>query len=621
MAHVHASERLSISLDHVSYAADLAGYSRTTVPLLREQRDQSSEAGEQSLNQEMWYRSQTDWSHGAGQEFLDNVDSDRLRFNTSSGIDPWVKGKASLLPLTEEKSGAATFTDSIMKIIGNYMYVAEGTELYYSLDFADATPTWSQVTAIAGSHTITDFDSDGITVFIAYGSARTAASTPVGVTTQPTTFAASHSPDIIKVVGGRLIFLDGATVDEIDAGGAHTGAALQSTITHVGWTWKTACTGPAGVYLAANSDTGAIYFCSIRLADGLLDEPQQVAELPRGEHINSMLFYGGLLVLATSKGLRLAAIDSQSGGVSFGPVVDNAGAIYGLAVDKRFVWFGAASGQVYRADLSTFTDTLVPAWASDVVSVGGSPGIVDWIARDDDKTFFADSVNGVYGPESAGVLVASGTLTVGNVRWNSQFNKVLRSIEVRSEPTLAITGGIDYDEALYDYDDADLFFDGLGEPVSGTVKVLITPDTGTSLPELTMVNKVAQNPTYSISESYTLKITLERDASSTTAGPNLEAWQIRAFPSPTRVDEIIVPILLFSRVATSRGQGATHQQNPHAVYAALRAQMIAKAALLYEEGSHSEEVVIDQISMKPEQLSRDGDWWEGVITLRMLTMP
>ena len=49
--------------------------------------------------------------------------------------------------------------------------------------------------------------------------------------------------------------------------------------------------------------------------------------------------------------------------------------------------------------------------------------------------------------------------------------------------------------------------------------------------------------------------------------------------------------------------------------------MIAKSALLYEEGSHSEEVVVDQISVKPEQLSTDGDWWEGVITLRLLTMP
>ena len=621
MAHVHASERLSISLDHVPYAADLAGYSRTTVPLLREQRDQSGEAGEQSLNQEMWLRSQTDWSHGAGQEFLDNADSDRLRFNTSSGIDPWVKGKASLLPLTEEKSGALTFTDTIMKIIGDYMYVAEGTELYYSNTFANATPIWSQVTAIAGSHPIKDFDSDGTSVFIAYGASSAAKKASVGSTTVPGSFG-SETPDFIKVIGGRLIFFDANTVKEINASGAHAGSALDYSIEHSGWTWKDACSGPTGVYLAANgAETGAVYFTSIGLSDGLLESPQQVAELPRGEQINSILSYGGLLVLATSKGLRLAAMDSQSGGISFGPVVDNAGAVHGLAVDKRFVWFGAASGQVYRADLSTFTDTLVPAWASDVVSVGGSPGIVDWIARDNNKTFFADSVNGVYGPESAGVLVASGTLTVGNVRWNSQFNKVLRSIEVRSEPTLALGDDVAYDEASYNYDDADALFDGLGEPVSGTIKVLITPDTGISLPELTMANKVSQNPTYSISESYTLKITLERDASSTTAGPNLEAWQIRAFPSPTRVDEIIVPILLFSRVATSRGQGATHQQDPHALYTALRAQMIAKAALLYEEGSHSEEVVIDQISMKPEQLSRDGDWWEGVITLRLLTMP
>jgi hypothetical protein len=618
MAHTHVPERLNVSLNHVLYSADLTGYSRTTVPLLREQRDQSGEAGEESLNKEMWYRSQTDWSHGAGQEFLDNPDSDRLRFNTSSGVDPWTKGKVSLLPVTQEKSGSLTFTNTIMKIIGDYMYVAQGAALYYSSDFSNATPTWATVTAIGGDHTITDFDSDGTSVFVAYGSSSPVKKASVGATTVPGSFG-SENPTYLKVVGGRLIFFENNVVKEIDASGAVATGALNYTIVHAGSGWVGAASGPTGVYLAANgAGTGSIYFSSIAAADGLLDTPQQVADLPRGEAINSILSYGGLLVLGTSKGLRLAVIDSQSGGVSFGPVVDNAGAVYGLAADKRFVWFGGGSGQVYRADLSVFTDVLVPAWASDVVSVGGSPGIVDWIGRHDGKTFFADSVNGVYGPEAAGVLVPSGTLTVGTIRWNSQFDKVLRSIEVRSEPTLAITGTVVYDSASK-YDEE--FYDGLASPVSGTVKVLLTPDTGTSLTELTMVNGVPQNPVYSLSSSYTLKITLERDAASTTAGPSLESWQVRAFPSPVRVDEIILPLLMFTRVATSRGQGAAHQQNPHSIYTELRSLMIAKSALLYEEGSHSEEVVVDQISVKPEQLSTDGDWWEGVITLRLLTMP
>ena len=76
------------------------------MPTLREQRDTSNEAGEQRLNTQFWARSQTDWARGAGQEYFDNDDSDRRRFNTSSGIDPWTKGQVSLLPGCEDKGNS-----------------------------------------------------------------------------------------------------------------------------------------------------------------------------------------------------------------------------------------------------------------------------------------------------------------------------------------------------------------------------------------------------------------------------------------------------------------------------------------------------------------------------------
>ena len=98
------SESLPIELNGVSFLVDTANYARTTVPALREQRDNAPEAGENSLDTSgAWHRSQTDWSHGAGQTHFDLNDSDRRRFNSSTGIDPWVKGEITLLPITEEK--------------------------------------------------------------------------------------------------------------------------------------------------------------------------------------------------------------------------------------------------------------------------------------------------------------------------------------------------------------------------------------------------------------------------------------------------------------------------------------------------------------------------------------
>jgi len=615
----HAAERLPVTIDGRSYLIETEGYSRTTVQTLREQRDTSSEAGEQRLNTQFWVRSQTDWSYGAGQEYFDNDDSDRRRFYTSSGIDPWTKGQVSLLPECEDKGN--TGDDVIMKVFTSgsteYMYVASGTDLYYSQDFDTATPTWNTVTALGTPETIADFTSDGTTVFIAYGSARHMTSTPIGVTTQPTSLG-SGEPDKLRYVGGRLIKLDGDTLEELAANGSLLGSATFSLI-H-GSVWEDVCVGAVGLYAAANSNgTGSLYFLAAG-NDGAITSPQQVADLPRGETINAITSYGGLLVIATSKGLRVAAMN-QDGSVSYGPVIDNGGAVYSLATDDRFVWFGTSSGQVYRADLSVFTETLVPAWATDVVSTGSTPGNVTWVARVDGETFFVDAANGVQGHAASGDRVASGTLTVGDVRWNSQFDKSLRQVEVRASPTLAVTGTQTYEQAGETYDDADLVYDGIATPVQGTIKVTFTPDTGIDLTVLTLTDRSPKTVDYSLSDKYTVKFTLERDGTATTAGPNLESWQLLAFPAPTRIDEIVLPVVMKKRVASSRGMGAAVQQDPQGEYDALRALMVAKQVVTYQEGSRSDSVVIDQMSMSAEQLSADGDWWEGTMTLRILTVP
>ena len=615
----HAAERLPVTIDGRSYLIETEGYSRTTVQTLREQRDTSSEAGEQRLNTQFWVRSQTDWSYGAGQEYFDNDDSDRRRFYTSSGIDPWTKGQVSLLPICEDKGN--TGDDVIMKVFTSgstdYMYVASGTNLYYATNFDTASPTWSTVTALASPKTITDFTSDGTSIFIAYGSARHLAKTGIGSTTQPSSLGSSE-PDKLRYVGGRLIELDGNTIEELAANGSVLGSASFSLI-H-GSVWEDVCVGPVGLYAAANSnDTGSLYFLAAG-SDGAITSPQQVADLPRGETINAITSYGGLLIIATSKGLRVAAMN-QDASVTYGPVIDNGGAAYSLATDDRFVWFGTANGQVYRADLSVFTDTLVPAWATDVVSTGSTPGNVTWVARVDGETFFVDVANGVQGHAASGDRVASGTLTVGDVRWNSQFDKSLRQVEVRASPTLAVTGTQSYEQSGETYDDADLVYNGVATPVQGTIKVTFTPDTGIDLSVLTLTDRAPKTVDYSLSDKYTVKFTLERDSSATTAGPNLESWQLLAFPAPTRIDEIVLPVVMKKRVASSRGMGAAAQQDPQGEYDALRALMVAKQVVTYQEGSRSDSVVIDQMSMSAEQLSADGDWWEGTMTLRILTVP
>ena len=617
------AEYLPVSINGTSFMVDVEGYSRTTIPVLREQRDTSDEAGEQQLNTQMWIRSQTDWSYGAGQQYLDNADSDRRRFYTSSGIDVWTKGEVSLLPKTVDKGN--TGNDVIMKVFvangTDYMYVASGTDLYYSTNFDAASPTWTAVTALASPLTIVDFDSDGETVFIAYGSAAKPHTTAIGTTTQPSALTGHSSrPDVLRFVSGRLIEADANHIAELAANGQPISGSLDFEGIEHALSWVDMCAGPTGVYAAANTDDiGSIFFCSTG-TDGLLNQPAQVADLPRGETINAIESYGGLLIMATSKGLRVAVMN-QDGSVSYGPVIDEGGPAHSLATDDRFVWWGNHSGQVYRADLSVFTDTLVPAWATDVVSTGSSPGNVTWVARVDGKTYFVDAANGVQGERHDGELVESGTLNVGSVRWNSLFDKVLQTIKADLRATLATTGATSYDQSGTTYDDSDYIYNGLLSAVSGTLKVRFVTGAGVGLTTLTLNDRSAANIDYALSDKYDVIFTLERDAANNTVGPVLESWQLQAFPAPTRIDEIVLPLVLRQRVATSRGHGAALTQDPRALYDAIRTLMIAKTVVPYKEGNYSDDVIVDQVQFSADRLADDADWWEGTMTVRLLTLP
>ena len=356
-----------------------------------------------------------------------------------------------------------------------------------------------------------------------------------------------------------------------------------------------------------------------------------MAELPRGEKINDMVSYAGLLALATTKGLRIAAIDAGSGSITYGPVIDDVGQVYSLAADERFVWFGGGLGKVYRADLSRFTETLVPAWAADLVSVkdgtsGGAdatPSNVSYIARALGETYFTDTTNGVQGEKSTGELAATGTLVVGDVSWNSQFDKVLRSIELRQAPASLSSASNQYSGSSVQYSGSEVQYSVAGTSAGGTTTATITNDENISVTTAALANKTPANITTlvpELSEAFKIQLNLTRDTT-VTAGPQIESWKIKAFPAPTRVDEIIVPIILKSRVATSRGRGSAAAYDTKVEYNALKTAMTNREIITYQEGSQSDTCVIDQIAMSVEKLSDDGDWWEGVCTLRLLTVP
>ena len=91
--------------------------------------------------------------------------------------------------------------------------------------------------------------------------------------------------------------------------------------------------------------------------------------------------------------------------------------------------------------------------------------------------------------------------------------------------------------------------------------------------------------------------------------------------TPSRVDEIIAPIVLRRQVLTSRNSGAPATYDSNEVFTTLRQRMEAGVTVTYKEGNRTENVTIERLSMQPERLSDDGSWWEGTLVVRLLTVP
>lgn len=627
------SELLPVELDGVSYLVDTTQYARTTVPALREQRDNSKEPGENTLDTTgAWIRSQTDWSLGAGQEHFDLDDSDRKRFKSSSGVDPWTKGELSLLPITEEKLNQ---TDTNLKVhrIGTYLYMAYGSVLAWVSDATPASFTISGSNSIdfststpSRSGNITDFHSDGTYVYVAFGNSDKIARCSINSTTVdswPT--SGSQKADIIEVAAGRLIgaTASDANIFELNANGQKFAGSLDYTPQLAQTQWQSITGGPSGIYAAANTDdTGTVYHIDVDSSDGTLLTPIISGQMPHGESINEILAYGEILVIATSAGFRTALIDTQSGAVTIGPVIDDGGEAFSLEADNKFVWWGTGSGQLYRADLTKFTSTLVPAFASDLVSTGGT-GNVNSVARVLGKTYFVATGDGVYGESGTGVKVATGTMTIGEVSWSTVAPKLLRSVQVRQDRAQYTFGEVDYRQSGADYRHDTYSY--RGNPVAaflGGIQFGATNDNNVT-DTLTLSQGVSSNFTFTTesSVSYKFVITMTRDTDDTTIGPIIADWQTTCVVTPKRVDEIIVPLVLRQQVLTSRNSGAPTRYDSGTVFNSLRARMESGVTVTYIEGTRSENVTIERLAMQPEQLSDDGSWWEGTLLVRLLTVP
>ncbi len=609
-----------ISINGRPYLVDYSAYRRRTVPAQKEQRDTSEDVGENTLsNVGHWIRSQTDWSHGSGQEHYDLADSDRRRFHTSKNIDIFTKGRLVMCKALEAKAEGSNSNLYARLVNGDVFYYSDGSDLkYHTNPNGTAAPVFV-VTPMGG--TITDWTSDGASVYATTGSAVKKGT--VSNTTTASTVG-SFAGDVIEYANGRLLSADGARIVELNSSGAVL--TFDKTLTGTCVAIKG---GPQALYAAFNDNgQGILYAIGVSATDGSLAHPVPAGVLPVGETFSgpfSIDTFGELMVVGTSSGVRFGVIntnDQQS--VTFGPVIDDGGKAHSTRISGQYAYWGTSNGDTWKADLTIFVDTLVPAYCRFLAHDSDSYGNVTSIEVFENKVLFTDSNGELYGESTAGVLSASAELTAGVVTFGTVAPKIARTVSSRFARALAgLAGaGIDYQTAGLDYADSGTNYRGLGPGTNGTTTITVTDEVDTST-AMVLTGTGVETPYAAAdpaSETFQVKVTMTR-GTDTTVGPTLERWSLDARPQPPRLEEIIAPLVIQGRVATSFGAGAPAGFDSQVEYLALRTLVTKATAVTFEEGDRSETVTVEDIEMSPIRYSDDGSFWEGTLLCRLLTVP
>jgi len=371
---------------------DSRPYVRQTAPFRKDQFDNGTEPGEQSLTG-WWIRSQMSFHSGSGINFYDPATTDEnghYRFSDSKGIDVWTKGQATLLKAVNP---AHITTESLQSNGRAWQFARsiqwgtnKGILLHDGYDVDKINTSGAETHFIdynAGTdkpvHAICD---DGTT---AYWITNTA--TKKTVYKKPLTGSSADTSDIVTMVDEvglisnavmeyvkeRIIVCADNKVYELSS--SSTGAFPTALFTHPSSShvFTSIAASGSAIYVAGYNGIQSTILRFVLSSTGTLPTLTSAivsAELPVGEIVHKIYYYLGYMMIGTNKGVRAAAISDQDGSINYGPlIVETDQPCYDFAARDHYVWCATSvSGEpgVIRIDLSNELETLRFAWANDV---------------------------------------------------------------------------------------------------------------------------------------------------------------------------------------------------------------------------------------------------------------
>lgn len=577
-----------LDTDHPSFGGQSAYLGRMgieTIPLIRQQADDSSEPGESTINPEgLWPRSQSSWHLGAGQQYLDAKDSDRHRFHSSLGIDPWTIGQMKLLNATSQSVNTSNTNLNVLRV-GSYLYFGDGT----TLKFSNTAPYSSLTSAVIQNgetaQNVLSITSDGYNIWAALGS------NGIHTTTRGATSSTHYSDlqaTLVGYVKGRLMAAKGASIYNVIASGAAPSALF--TQANSDFAWVAFAEGTGNIYAAGYSGDKSLIYKTVVKTDGTaLDAPSVAGELPDGEIVRSLVGYLGFVCIGTDLGFRLATQDS-AGNLTIGALVNTAAPCRAFEPQNRFLWFGwdnydASHTGLGRIDLSQLTAPFVPAYASDLMVTGFQGAVTSIATAPNGLRAFCVAGHGLY-VETATSL-SSGTLNTGLISYGIPDKKIALRVVTKHKP-LPVSGSVAFYIAA---DDAPSIFVGASDTAGSTTtqKSIKVQEVSAQLFELTIVL--------------------------TGAGTVLERYDFQSFPVSSRGTYILVPILLHESVLTATGK---EQQVDIAYEKKLLQSYISSDRLVaYQELNDTFSVIVVDTNFQRSSPTQKRDQWNGTMLAKL----
>ena len=451
-------------------------------------------------------------------------------------------------------------------------------------------------TSIGTNITGTSFTDDG-----AHGSLTPVAYTPPTANTQ--NFNATF------VIYANSFLLGGAanSLCSLAANGITT-TVLSHSNSH--FVWECGSDAPGNIYVSGSgSGKSELYGIQLSTTTFTLGSPYIAGSVTAGETINDLLYYQGLVILATSLGIRTAQASGTNGYLTMGPVITNLGPSLCLAVHGAFCYFGVSNyaendgvwqgstttSGLGRLSLSVFSSALIPAFATDVMST--TTGNVTAVEiNTDGNPFFTVEASGLWWP--SGNVVPQGWLESGWVRYGTIEDKILVSTNIRHD---ALQGEVDIEVVPFAQPNASRTV--LTSTAQGSTQPLYYASSGNLRSEAYMVIPI-----------------LKRSSTDPTKGPVLRRWTTRSVVTALRQDQIVVPIMWRDEILNPQGDGTAIHMDLEGEWDFLKGLEASGEIFVYQEGAKTCTCFVDQIETKALQWNDQRRMLEGILSVKLLTV-